>query len=167
MYGMSNSSVVPRIKYVNNSDPELLVTNISTPSKNRITISILLLMFSLYGLVIAWKQEAHKKRKTCNSAVWKVERWWFMNKNSISILRMRNDAETILKSRVPLVPFLNCPWNDSTKMYRACHLRNSKHETHFLNSFVGYRMRRIVGKRMNMTNTQPGIAANMANSGVW
>ena len=33
--------------------------------------------FNLYGLVIAWKQEAHKKRKTCISAVWKVEWWWF------------------------------------------------------------------------------------------
>ena len=82
----------------------------------------------------------------------------FRNKTSISILRMRNDAETILKSRVPLVPSLYCHWNDSTNMCRACHLRNPQHETHFLNSLVGYRMRRIVGINIKITNTQTAIA---------
>ena len=68
MCGTSNSSVVPRIKYVNNSDPEMLVTNVSISSKNRITISILLLMFSLYGLVIACIQEAHT-----SSSPWSID----------------------------------------------------------------------------------------------
>ena len=58
MCGMSNSSVVPKIKYVTSGVPELLVTNISISSKNRMTISILLMKFNLYGLVIAWIQEA-------------------------------------------------------------------------------------------------------------
>ena len=41
MCGTSNSSVDPRIKYVDNDDPEVLVTNISILSKNRMTISTL------------------------------------------------------------------------------------------------------------------------------
>ena len=53
MCGMSNSSVDPRIMSANNGDPEVLATNISVPSKNRITISILFMKFNLYGLVIA------------------------------------------------------------------------------------------------------------------
>ena len=53
MCGTSNSSVVTRTMSANNGDPELLVTNISIPSKNRITISILFMKFNLYGLVIA------------------------------------------------------------------------------------------------------------------
>ena len=149
---MSNSSVVTWIKSANNGDEEVFDRNIS--SKNRITISILFMKFILYGLVIAWKQEAHANRITCSSDVCENERWWFTNRNSINILRMRNDAETILKSRVPLVPSLYCPWNDSTNMCRACHLRNPQHETHLLNSLVGYRMRITVGQMINMTNTQ-------------
>ena len=66
MCGMSNSSVVPRIKYVNNSDAELLVTNITIPSKNRMTISTLFMKFNLYGLVIAWIQVAPAKRTPCS-----------------------------------------------------------------------------------------------------
>ena len=61
MCGTSNSSVVPRIKYANNGDPELLVTNISISSKNRMTISTLFMKFNLYGLVIAWIQVAHAR----------------------------------------------------------------------------------------------------------
>ena len=59
MCGMSNSSVVPRVKKVNDGDAELLVTNISISSKIRITISMKL---NLYGLVIAWIQVAPAKR---------------------------------------------------------------------------------------------------------
>ena len=53
MCGMSKSSVVPRIKSANNGTTEVVVTNVSTPSKNRITISILFMKLNLYGLVIA------------------------------------------------------------------------------------------------------------------
>ena len=154
MCGISNNSVVPRIKCANNGDPELLVTNISISSKNRMTISTLFMKFNLYGLVIAWIQEAPAINAPWSSDVCESKRWRFRNKNSITILRMRNDAETILKSRIPLVPSLNCPWNDSTNMYRACHLLNPQHETHLLNSLVGCRMRRIVGQKMKITNTQ-------------
>ena len=59
MCGMSTSSVVPRVKKVNDGDGELLVTNISISSKIRITISMKL---NLYGLVIAWIQVAPAKR---------------------------------------------------------------------------------------------------------
>ena len=45
----------------NNGDPEVLVTNISIPSRSRIAISTLLMKFNLYGLVIAWTEEAHAK----------------------------------------------------------------------------------------------------------
>ena len=38
------------------SDAEMFVANIGISSKNRITISILLMKFNLYGLVIAWIQ---------------------------------------------------------------------------------------------------------------
>ena len=47
------------------------------------------------------------------------------------------------------------------------HLRNLQHETHFLNSLVGYKMRRFVGQMMSVTNTQEGIAENMVYSSVW
>ena len=123
MCGMSNSSVVTRIMNVNNGDEEVFDTHISISSKNRITISTLFMKFNLFGLVIAWIQEAHAIRTPCSFDVCKNERWWFTNTNSTSILRMRNDAETILKSWVPLVPSLYCPWNDSTNMCRACNLR--------------------------------------------
>ena len=53
MCGMRNSSVVPGIKYVNNGDAEVFVTNISISSKNRMTISTLFMKFNLYGFVIA------------------------------------------------------------------------------------------------------------------
>ena len=53
MCGMSNSSVVPRVKYVNDGDAELLATNISILSKNRMIISTLFMKFNLYGLVTA------------------------------------------------------------------------------------------------------------------
>ena len=59
MCGTSNSSVVPRIMHGNiNGGREVLVTNISISSKNRMTISILFMKFNLYGLWIAWIQEA-------------------------------------------------------------------------------------------------------------
>ena len=96
-------------------------------------ISTLFMSFNLYGLVIAWIQEAHND-------VRESKRWWFRNKASIDILRMRNDAETILKSQVPFVPSLYCPWNDSMNMCRACHLQNPQHATHLLNSRVGHRI---------------------------
>ena len=52
MCGMSNSSVSPKITYVNNDDDaEVLVMNIS--STNRTTISTLFMKFNLYGLVTA------------------------------------------------------------------------------------------------------------------
>ena len=74
MCGMSNSSVVPRIMYVvfsvvNNGDPELLVTNISISSKTRMTMSTLFMKFNLYGLVIAWIQEAHTSSTPCTLCV--------------------------------------------------------------------------------------------------
>ena len=155
MCGTSSSSVATRIMHGNiNGGWEVLVTNISISSKNRMTISTLFMKFNLYGLVIAWIQVAHAKNAPWSIDVCESKRWWFRNKNSVDILRMRNDAETILKSWVPLVPSLYCPWNDSTNMCRACHLRNPQHETHFLNSLVGYRMRRIVGQKMKIANTQ-------------
>ena len=61
---MSNSSVVPRIMYVKNGDSEMLVTNISISSKNRMTKSTLFVKFNLYGPVIAWIQVAHTKKHT-------------------------------------------------------------------------------------------------------
>ena len=145
MCGMSNSSVDPRIRYANNFE-EILVTNISISSKNRMTMSTLFMKFNLYGLVIAKIQEAHATKAPCISAVCAGRWWWFKNKASISMLRMRKDADTILKSWVPLVPSLYCPWNDSMNICRAYHLWNLQHETQFLNSLVGYKMRRIVGQ---------------------
>ena len=62
MCGTSNSNVVPRIRYVNNGDAELLVKNISISSKTSMTISTLFIKFNLYGLVIAWTQVAHAKK---------------------------------------------------------------------------------------------------------
>ena len=56
MCGMSDSSVVPRIMYVNDDDAELVVTNISISSKNRITMTTLFKKLNLYGFVIAWIQ---------------------------------------------------------------------------------------------------------------
>ena len=53
MCGMSNSSIDPRIRYVINDDAEVLVTYISISSKNRMTISTLVIKFNLYGFVIA------------------------------------------------------------------------------------------------------------------
>ena len=67
MCGTSNSSVDPRIKYVNNGDAEVLVTNISI--KNRMTISTLVMKFNLYDFVIAWIQEAHATKTPCISDV--------------------------------------------------------------------------------------------------
>ena len=61
MCGMSNSSVVPRITYANNGDSELLVKKICTSSKTSMTISTLVMKLNLYGLVIAWTQEAHTR----------------------------------------------------------------------------------------------------------
>ena len=40
MCGMNNSSVVPRITFVNNNDAELIVTNIRISSKIRMTIGV-------------------------------------------------------------------------------------------------------------------------------
>ena len=45
-----------------------------------------------------------------------------------TILRMRNNAENILKSQVSLVPSLYSPWNDSTIMCRASHHWNPQHD---------------------------------------
>ena len=45
---------------------------------------------------------------------------------SINILRMKNDAETILKSWVALVTSLYCSWNDFTNVCRAW---NPQHTT--------------------------------------
>ena len=163
---MSNSSVDPRI--VNpRYKVELCTTSVSISSKNRMAISTLFMKFDLYGLVMAWIKVAHTKTAACSADVCEGKRVWFRNKNSISILRMRNDAEAILKSRVPLVPSLYCPWNDSTNMCRACHLRNPQHAIHLLNSFVGYRMRRIVGKNVNITATERAIAWKMVDSCVF
>ena len=64
MFGMSNSSVVPRMLHA-----ELLVANISISSKNRMTISTLFMKFNLYGLVLAWIQEVPAKRTHCISDV--------------------------------------------------------------------------------------------------
>ena len=75
MCGMSISSVDPRIWYDNNSDAELLGTNISTPSKNRMTISTLFMKFNLYGLVTACIQEAPAKNAPWNIDVLEDERW--------------------------------------------------------------------------------------------
>ena len=163
MCGTSNSSVVPRIKYVNNSDPELLVTNISTPSKNRITISILLLMFSLYGLVIACIQEAHT-----SSSPW-----------SIDLLKMNDgDLWTGTASQSWGWGMMQKPfWSHKYHWFhpctvpemipQTCQMRNPQHETHLLNSFVGSKMRRIVGQMINITNTQQAIADNMLYSRAW
>ena len=133
MCGMRNSSVVPGIRYVIIGDAEVVVTNISISSKNRMTISTLIMKFNLYSFVIAWIQVAHAKIAPSISDECAGKWWGFRNQTSISILRMKNDAENILKSRVPLVPSLYCLWNDSTNMCSACHLRNPQHETHFLN----------------------------------
>ena len=116
----------------------------------------------LYGLMMAKIKVAHTKIAVCSADMCEGKQAWFMENNSITILRMRNAAEAILKSRVPFVPSLYCPWNDSTNTCRACHLRNLQHATDLLNSLVGYRMRRIVGK---MT-TQPAIAPKMVDSSV-
>jgi len=60
MCGASNSSVDLRIRYVIKvGDAEVLDTNVSISSKNRMTISTLFMKFNLYGLVIAYIQEAH------------------------------------------------------------------------------------------------------------
>ena len=75
MCGMSNSSVVPRITYANNGDSELLVKKISTSSKSRMTISILFIKFNLYGLVIAWIQEAHTRNTPWSIDVCEGKRW--------------------------------------------------------------------------------------------
>ena len=66
-------------------------------------------------------------------------------------------------------PCSYCPWNDSTNMCRAYHLRNPQHETHLLNSLVGYTMRRIVGQTINITNTETAIyiARNVMHSCVY
>ena len=76
--------------------------------------------------MIIWKQEAYTQSAHCSSDVWEDKHWWFRNKASINILRMKNDAETILKSRVALVTSLYCSWNDSTNMCRAW---NPQHAT--------------------------------------
>ena len=73
MCGTSNSSVVPRIAYVNNDDMEVLVMNIL--SKNRMTISTLFMKFDLYGLVIAWKQEAPAINTPWTINVCESNRW--------------------------------------------------------------------------------------------
>ena len=117
--------------------------------------------FNLYGFVIVY---THATKAPCISDVSAGRRWWFMKKASINILKMRKDAETFLKSRVPLLPSLYCPWNDSMNMCRAYHLQNLQHETHFLNSLVGYKMRRIVGQMMNISNTQEPRTENMIYS---
>ena len=74
MCGMSNSSVVTRVKYDKDIDPGVVVTNISISSKNRMTISTLLMKFNLYGLVIAWIHEAPAINAPCSSDVCKDER---------------------------------------------------------------------------------------------
>ena len=61
MCGTSNTNVVPRIVCVRYGDAELLVTNISISSKISMTISTLFMKLNLYGLVIAWTQEAHAR----------------------------------------------------------------------------------------------------------
>ena len=68
MCGMSNSSVDPRIRYDINDDAQVVVTNISISSKNRITISTLFMKFYLYGFVIVKIQEAHVTNAPWNSA---------------------------------------------------------------------------------------------------
>ena len=50
----SNSNVDPRIMYINNGGAEVLVTNISISSKNRMMISTLFMKFNLNALVKTW-----------------------------------------------------------------------------------------------------------------
>ena len=74
MCGMINSSVLPRIMYVDNDDPGVLVASVSISSKNRMTISTLFMKLNLYGLVIARKQVAHAIRTLCISDVYEGKR---------------------------------------------------------------------------------------------
>ena len=73
MCGTSNSSVDPRIRYVDNDDVVVLDTNISI--KNRMTISTLFMKFNLYGFVIAWIKEAHATKTPSISDVRAGRRW--------------------------------------------------------------------------------------------
>ena len=84
----------------------------------------------------------------------KVERWWFRNKNSVDILRMRNDAETSWSHEYHW--FHSCTVPEMIKQTcRACHLQNPKHETHLLNSLVHgvQNEKNCCGQAINVTNT--------------
>ena len=59
-----------------------------------------------------------------------------------------------LKSQVPLLPSLYCPWNDSTNVCSGYHSRNPQHETHFLNSVVGYIVTLIVRSILNLESVK-------------
>ena len=56
------------------------------------TISTLFMKFNLYGLVITWIQEAPAINAPCISDVCDGRRWWYRNRNSISILRMQKPS---------------------------------------------------------------------------
>ena len=60
------------------------------------------------------------------------------------LISQSNIRSISLKSQVPLLPSLYCPWNDSTNVCSGYHSRNPQHVTHFLNSVVGYIVTLIV-----------------------
>ena len=67
----------------------------------------------------------HARLDACNSFL-QLSSYQFMKGSSWSKWVSWNYAETALKSWVPMVPSLYCPWNDSTQ-HATCEIHNMRH----------------------------------------